>query len=197
MTCAPCFEPLYAPDRCVHRQRYLDATTYVISRGIRVYSVDYEWWAWQGGRSGKNDIRFIEISSVAYKLYGWDVMTSVLVHEFGHCDLFNEGIGQGSTAEEKLKIEKMATQRGVEVTPLHLVPEQYHRHREFFLKSYLQDDWTEDKCRAEWRLFRDTLWTSTPAIQGEHNDKTRTVPFHRTDRNPRKRDKSLLKRRVQ
>jgi hypothetical protein len=84
-----CFEPLYGPDRCPHRQRYLDAEAYIISRSIRIDHPDYAWWDWKAGRSGKYGYdRYIEISSVAYKLYGWDVMTSVLVHEFGHCDLY-------------------------------------------------------------------------------------------------------------
>jgi len=126
----------------------------VISQGIRVYSVDYEWWAWRAGRSQKyGHDRVIEISSVAYLLYGWDVMTSVLIHEFGHCDLFNEGIAEGSSSEESLTIEKMANQRGAEITPPHLLPEQYHQHRQFFLRSYQENDWTEEKCRAEWAVL--------------------------------------------
>jgi hypothetical protein len=152
--CSSCFQPLDTPERCRHRQRYLDTNEHVISQGIRVYPIAHEWWAWKAARSGKYEHdRYIEISSVAYRLYGWDAMTSVLIHEFGHCDLFNEGIGEGSSAEENLAIEKMANQRGAEITPPHLVPEQYHQHRQFFLRSYLENDWTEAKCRAEWALL--------------------------------------------
>ena len=49
--------------------------------------------------------RYIEISSVGFTLYGWDVMTSVLIHDFGHYDLFNQGISEGSTRDEAVKIE--------------------------------------------------------------------------------------------
>ncbi len=146
-----CFEPLDAPDRCPHRQRYLDAEEYIKSRGIRITRPDYPWWVWKAGRSQKyGHDRYIEISSVAYKIYGWDVMTSVLIHEFGHCDLFNEGIGEGSSPEEKLANEKMANQRGLDIMPPRLVPEHYAEHREFSLKSYLDNDWSEQKCLEEW-----------------------------------------------
>jgi hypothetical protein len=153
-SCRSCFEPLHESKMCIHRRQYLDATTYVISQGVRVYAVDYEWWAWRAGRSQKyGHDRLIEISSIAYRLYGWDAMTSVLIHEFGHCVLFNEGTGEGSSAEENLTIEKMANQKGAALMPPHLVPEQYFRYREFFLKSYVEA-WTEEKCRAEWDIFR-------------------------------------------
>jgi len=146
-----CFEPLYGPDRCLHRQRYLDAEAYIISRNIRIYHVDYSWWAWRAARAGKYEYdRYIEISSVAYKIYGWDAMTSVLVHEFGHCDLFNEGIGEGSSPEENLEIERKANARGLEIMPPYLVPEYYGEHRAFFLRSYLENDWSEQRCLEEW-----------------------------------------------
>jgi hypothetical protein len=146
-----CFEPLYAPDRCSHRQRYLDAEEYIISRGIKLTHPDYDWWAWKAARSLKyGHDRIVEISSVAYKIYGWDVMTSVLIHEYGHCDLFTEGIGEGSSREEDLEIEKTANQRGRDIMPPSLVPEHYAQHREFFLKSYLDNNWSEQKCLEEW-----------------------------------------------
>jgi hypothetical protein len=157
--CRSCFEPLYAPDRCGHRQRYLDALGYVTSKGIKINQPDYEWWAWKAARSGKTGFdRYIEISSVGFTLYGWDVMTSVLIHEFGHCDLFNEGISEGSTWDEAVQIEITANQRGLELMPSHLVPEDYMRHREFFLKAYLDEGWTEAKCRSEWDLYASFLW---------------------------------------
>ena len=157
MPCSSCFEPLYAPDACAHRRRYLAALEFVISQGVKVYPVDYEWWAWHAARSQKYGYdRMIEISSVAYKIYGWDVMTSVLIHEFGHCDLFNEGIAEGSSPEENFQIEQKANQRGIELVPPHLLPENYRRHREFFLKSYSEQDWTEEQCPSAWKAFQVT-----------------------------------------
>lgn len=157
-TCPSCFEPIYAPNFCIHRQRYLDALEFVISQAVKVVPVDYEWWAWRAARSQKTEFdRFIEISSVTYRIYGWDVMTSVLIHEFGHCDLFNEGISEGSSSEENLAIEQKANQRGVELMPSHLLPEHYGRHRDFFLTSYSEKDWTEEKCLSNWQEFQITL----------------------------------------
>jgi hypothetical protein len=156
--CPSCFEPLHSPNRCDHRQRYLDVAAYVTSQGIRISNHDYEWWAWKAADSQKDGHdRYIRISSVAYEIYGWDVMTSILIHEFGHCALFNEGIGAGSSSEENLEIEKKANRRGAESVPAHLVPEDYQRHREFFLNSYLEEDWTEEKCRSAWQAFQQTL----------------------------------------
>jgi hypothetical protein len=150
-----CLGPLYAPDRCLHRQRFLDAEEYVISKGIRISHPDHEFFAWKAGRSGKyGHDRYIELSSAAYKIFGWDVMASVLTHEFGHCDLFLEGIGEGSTDEENLEIEKKANQRGLDIMPASLVPGDYQDHRAFFLRSYMDIlqgiIWTERKCLEEW-----------------------------------------------
>ena len=144
-----CLEPLDASDPCPHRQRFLHAKEYIISTAIRISFCDYHWWAWRGARTLGHDRR-IEISSVAYEIYGWDVMTSKLIHEFGHCDLFNDGIGEGSSSEEKLDIEKKANQRGLDIMPPQLVPEHYAEHRAFSLKSYVDNGWSEQKCLEEW-----------------------------------------------
>ena len=77
-------------------------------------------------------------------------MTSVLVHEFGHCDLFDEGLQEGSSQAEKLAIEQKANQRGLNIMPQHFVPEHYAQHREFFLKSYMDNNWSEHNCFEEW-----------------------------------------------
>jgi hypothetical protein len=100
--------------------------------------------------------RYIRISSEGYKYYGWDVMTSVLIHEFGHCALFAEGIGQGSSWEANQEIEKMANQRGLSITPAHLIPEHYQWHRDFFLKSYLAKGWNQEMGLEEWKTYQDT-----------------------------------------
>jgi hypothetical protein len=88
--------------------------------------------------------------------YGWDVMTSILIHEFGHCALFKQGIGQGSSWEASLEIEHMANQRGQSITPPHLVPERYQWHRDFFLRSYLAKGWNQETCLEEWKNYQKT-----------------------------------------
>ncbi|HEY3443600.1 MAG TPA: hypothetical protein VGK29_22775 [Paludibaculum sp.] len=122
---------------------------------MKVEPVDYEWWDWKAARSHKyGHDKIIEISSLAYRIYGWDVMTSVLIHEFGHCDLFNEGVCEGGSSDESLKVEDLANRRGWDLMPSHLVPEDYARHREFFLQSYLEGDWTKEKCLSKWREYQ-------------------------------------------
>jgi hypothetical protein len=155
--CASCFALLYDENPCVHRKRYLATLEYVISQGIVVEQPDRDDFAWKPADSFLYEqTRYIRISSVGYKHYGWDVMNSVLIHEFGHCVLFAEGIGEGTSWEDNLEIEKMANQRGLSVTPQHLVPERYQWHRDFFLKSYSGRGWNEETCLAEWGAYQQT-----------------------------------------
>jgi len=153
----PVLPPLYGENPCVHRQRYLATLEYVISKGIVVEQPDRDDFAWKPADSFLHEnTRYIRISSVGYKHYGWDVMTSVLIHEFGHCALFAEGIGEGASWEKDLEIEKMANQRGLSITPLHLIPEGYLWHRDFFLKSYSARGWNEETCLTEWKAYQET-----------------------------------------
>jgi len=62
----------------------------------------------------------------------------------------NEGIGEGSSPAENVDIEKKANARGLEIMPPDLVPEGYGEHRAFFLRSYLENDWSREKCIEEW-----------------------------------------------
>lgn len=147
--CRSCFEPLHEANPCAHRSHYLETESYVISQGIRVEHPTREDFAWKAGDSFKDGhTRYIRISAFAYQLYGWDVMTSVLIHEFGHCELFNEGIEGGPP-----EVEKLADRRGFERIPSALLPEEFWRHREFFFKSYVVGGWTEEQACSEWREF--------------------------------------------
>jgi hypothetical protein len=93
------------------------------------------------------------MSSVGYRLYGWEVMTSVLIHEFGHCDQFNEGKSEPAEWDAKVAFEIEANERGIATMPPDLVPENYRKHREFFLKTYLNHGWTPEKIISEWQVF--------------------------------------------
>jgi hypothetical protein len=155
--CPSCFVPLYGENPCIHRQRYLATLEYVISQGIVIEQPDREDFAWKPADSFLDgSTRYIRISSVGYKHYGWNVMTSILIHEFGHCALFSEGIGEGASWEENLELERRANQRGMDITPPHLIPEEYQWHRSFFLKSYSARGWNEETCLAEWRAYQKT-----------------------------------------
>jgi hypothetical protein len=161
--CLSCFEPVYADGRCIHRQRYLDLLEYVISRGIIVEQPDREDFSWKPADSFAIGFeRYIRISSIGYRQYGWDVMTSVLVHEFGHCDLFTEGIAENPSAswEEKLQLELAANERGLRITPVHLVSADYKKHREFFLRAYLDHGWCKEECLNQWAAFQEALWNT-------------------------------------
>lgn len=136
--CPSCFEPLYAPNPCLHRQRYLKALECVNSKAITVEQPDRADFAWKPADSfAELPQRYIRISSIAYRHYGWDVMTSVLIHEYAHCDLFLEGIaeGPGMSWDEKLELEQLTNSRALEITPNHLIPTEFLKHREFFLRS--------------------------------------------------------------
>lgn len=84
-------------------------------------------------------------------------MTSIAIHELGHCYLFEEGLGETESPQANRELEIMAITRGRDEMPPHLVPDHYDLHREFFLGSYLEEGWTEEKCRFEWRRFQPLL----------------------------------------
>ena len=70
-------------------------------------------------------------------------MTSVLIHEFGHCELHKaEGIYIGLEAEIK------ADEYGSRLMLAMLVPALYRQHRSFFLKTHLQPATKEEFLRA-------------------------------------------------
>jgi hypothetical protein len=132
----------------------------VISRAITVEQPDRVDFAWKPADShAKMPIRYIRISSIGYQHYGWDVMTSVLIHEFGHCDLFLQGIAERpeDSWEDRLHLEEQANARGAELTPGHLTPADYEKHREFFLRSYREHGWSMERTLSEWELYQETL----------------------------------------
>jgi hypothetical protein len=59
-------------------------------------------------------------------------VTSALIHEFGHCKLYEaEGICDGS-----IEAERKANECGERSMPPTLVPANYQQHRAFKLQSY-------------------------------------------------------------
>ena len=148
-----CCRALDAPETCVHKERYLQVEEYVKRQGIPViYPYSPE---------GANDRSWlvgtvcvsppsIGIWQTAYEIYGWDMVTSTLIHEFGHCKLFEaERILEGIEAERK------ANEYGRNHIPPDLVPVLYEEHRKFFLKSYeTPGNWTREQCLEAFRLWR-------------------------------------------
>jgi hypothetical protein len=132
--------------------RYLEAEAYIKSRGVHIAYVHHP-DAWRAGRSSVyKGVSEIVIWADAYRIYGWDIMTSVLIHEFGHCELHRvEGLDGGD-----IEAERKANEYGQKSVPAHLVPPSYLKHREFFLQSYeTPGSWTEEICVRrfeEWQI---------------------------------------------
>jgi hypothetical protein len=160
--CERCFKPLTDPNPCVHRQRYVDLEAHVCSKGITVRLCDDEHFAWKPSglmwdnhncRPPKN---IILISSVGHAIYGWDVITSCLIHEWGHHDqLTQDAKTEPTDWDEKIKYEIDANGRGRNLAPSHLVPEDYAEHRDFFLRSYVEHGWNKERLLSEWKKYQE------------------------------------------
>ena len=140
-----CCRGLENPETCGHKIRYLEAEAYVRSQGVRVaYAPEVaKNHSWRVGLSNPNPPGIV-IWPTAFEIYGWEIVTSVLIHEYGHCKLYEaEGIWEGIEAERK------ANDYGAHYMPLTLVPLQYEEHRRFFLQSYETPGRliTKDQCQ--------------------------------------------------
>lgn len=91
----------------------------------------------------------IRIWPLAHQMYGWDMMASVLVHEFGHLKLYHaEHIYKGLEAEDKANRYGSCHMRN------DLIPRNCWLYREFFLPSHIfPGGWDEAKCRAEYEKW--------------------------------------------
>ena len=138
----PCCRGLNALETCIHKDGYLRVEAYVRSKGVPVgYARDGAaaklWKVAEGCMKPAS----IWIWQTAYEIYGWDMVTSALIHEFGHCKLYeSEGIWEGS-----IEVERKANEYGRKHVPPDLVPALYEEHRNFFLKSY-ETPWTREQC---------------------------------------------------
>jgi hypothetical protein len=154
--CAECLE---LGSTCIHRKRYRQAETFIKSNGVNVVDISAREprLAWKGsylnyipGVLQSPDTYEIRICYSACQKYGWDMLTSVLIHEFGHAEAQKAGVKcEGEEAERK------ANELGCEKMPADLVPELYWPYREFFLRSYqTPGNWTEERFwdeLAQWR----------------------------------------------
>jgi hypothetical protein len=104
--CPACFD--LAADACPHRQAFKKVEKYIKEKGAdqQVTVVDgckYEpepdgWW--KGGYLnivpgvlGSQDRYEIRVYSTSCRHWGWDMLTSILIHEFGHA-LLNGDSGE-------------------------------------------------------------------------------------------------------
>jgi hypothetical protein len=156
--CPSCFLPLQRPPSCIHQANYLEIEAFIATRSIVIEHPEYDWFAHKPADAfSHGHDRYIRISSVAFRIYGWDVLCSCLIHELGHCDLFRENIGEPEDWDEKIRVEQLANDRGRLLIPHHLVPINYQRHREFFLQSYHDRGWSPEKTLSEWSSMLEKL----------------------------------------
>jgi hypothetical protein len=98
----------------------------------------------------------IIIYSLAYTIYGWDVISSCLIHEWGHHDQATQGNQREPPDwDGRIKYEMEANERGLYLAPPHLVPEDYQKHRSFFLRAYLEHGWDKERCLSEWKKYQE------------------------------------------
>jgi hypothetical protein len=131
----------------VSKERYLRAVEYVESQGISVGSRAQDVArdeSWKVGRAYPG-YASIDMWLNAYEIYGWDMVTSVLIHEFGHCKLYQtERIWEGVEAERK------ADEYGFHYMPGYLIPPLYKEHCDFFFQSNeVPGGWTTKKQAIE------------------------------------------------
>jgi hypothetical protein len=146
---------------CIHRQQYQALEKYIKGLNLAIDIIDASELDpekyWLAGRTP--DYKIIWIWHSACHLYGWAVLTCVLIHEFGHLLLFDaEHISEGEEAERK------ANEYGVRSVPVELVPEFYWEYREFFLLSYTTlGNWDKQRCLAEYEKWLKRMSTSSAA----------------------------------
>jgi hypothetical protein len=144
---------------CIHRKRYVEAEKFIKSKVVDVTDISAREpkLAWKGGYL--NYVPGVLQTPKTYEIricysscqkYGWDMLTSVLIHEFGHAEMLKAGGKcEGEEAERK------ANELGYESMPADLVPALYWQYREFFIRSYqTPGNWTEERCwdeLAQWR----------------------------------------------
>jgi hypothetical protein len=150
--CAACTD---ISSTCSHRQQYQAVEQYIKELNLAIDIVDVSGQCpekdWLAGKTP--DYKIIWIWHIACRIYGWAMLTSVLLHEFGHLLLFDaEHISEGEEAERK------ANEYGRKGVPVALVPELYQDYREFFLLSHITPGgWDEQRCLAEYEKWLDKM----------------------------------------
>ena len=105
--------------------------------------------SWKGGQTDVINKRIV-IYRDAVLLHGWAMLSSILIHEFGHLKLYaKESLYFGIHAEVA------ANQSGKENVPSELLPFFYDEYRAFALQSYVEpDDWdTKEKWQKQYERW--------------------------------------------
>lgn len=146
----PCSSCTDLESTCIHRKQYDDVHVHIktlhpeidiIDKSAELPDDDYK-----GGTT--RDYKVIWMWLSACRRYGWPMLTSILIHEFGHVLLFDaEQLWNGEEAERK------TNRYGFCQMPHHLVPELYWFYRDFFLGSYIGEIWDKAKTESEYEKW--------------------------------------------
>ena len=174
----PCCRPKgHGNEACQHEKGYLQTEGYVerqVVSGHRVKVIapsgdaQRKKLSWQVGETrlcltgpwpkpAGQPHEIVICRTAAVELYGWDMVTSVLIHEFGHCKLYE---ATGKRDDHTVKTEKAANEMGRDsIRKACLFPERYDLYRAFFLMAYeTPGNWTEPMCRAALAEWAERLW---------------------------------------
>src|ERR1035438_1884638 len=144
LDCPACFERFGEP--CRHRHRYNDAQAYIAKQGVAtvVDGCQFEsgpagWWkggemVYTPGILKSPDAYQIWMYSSSCKHWGWDMLTSILIHEFGHTLAYLQKVNCQDTVGQ----EHQANHYGYDNMPAELIPEQYWPYRRFCLMTYTE-----------------------------------------------------------
>jgi hypothetical protein len=116
---------------------------------------------WRAGKT--REYKTIWMWRSACRVYGWAMLTSVVIHEYGHHLLYD-----AKDDSKGLEAERKANEYGFNAMPDHLVPELYWQYREFFLRSYIDKeasgkDWDEEECLRRYDEWLATTLPSSPS----------------------------------
>src|SRR5947207_122039 len=114
-----CCVALESPQTCAHRELFLKAVEFVRAEGVFVGyapagSAADDWLVSRSHPAHES----ISVFPTAFRLYGWDVLTSVLIHEYGHIKLYQAE----RWCDAQIETEVRANEYGKRHTPMELLP---------------------------------------------------------------------------
>jgi hypothetical protein len=139
---------------CLHRQQYQALEKHIQGLNLFIDIIDVSEQEparyWLGGKT--HDYKVIWMWLSACRLYGWAMLSSVLIHEYGHYLLWE---AEHLDGRHGVEAEHKANRYGHDGVPRDLTPELYWRYREFFLLSHTTPGhWDESRCLQEYDSWK-------------------------------------------
>jgi hypothetical protein len=145
---------------CIHRGQYDLLEAHIKTNHPEIEIVDLSSLhpelafdrSWLGGETNL-ETKTISIWKTGVLLHGWAMLSSVLIHEFGHIKLYEaERLHLGLEAEVK------ANYYGRTNLPRTLIPEFYCQHRVFALLSFTAlSSWNRQQWIAEYEKWTEDM----------------------------------------